>query len=141
MYSLYVSAFALAFALNLVWENAHMHLYKNFNGDSSPLSRFLRSLYDSFMDAVLILSLFLVPAMLLHLPKEWPFAAGLEEHVLLAALGGVVATIVEWRALRTGRWQYTEKMPLVPILKVGLSPLVQLMVLPSAIASLTRLLV
>ena len=141
MYSLYVTAFVLAFALNIVWENAHMPLYKNFNGDGSPLSRFLRSLYDSFMDAVLILSLFLFPALLLHLPWEWPFTAGLTEHVLLGLLGGVVAAVIEWRALATGRWQYTDKMPLVPILKVGLSPLVQLMVLPSAIASLAALLV
>lgn len=141
MYSLYVTAFAIAFALNIVWENAHMSLYKNFNGDGSPLSRFLRSLYDSFMDAVLILSLFLLPALLLHLSLEWPFAAGFTEHVLLALLGGVVATVIEWRALATGRWQYTDKMPLVPILKVGLSPLIQLMILPSAIALLTALLV
>lgn len=141
MCSLYLTAFALAFALDLVWENAHMPLYKNFTGDSSPVSRFLRSLYDSFMDAVLILSLFLVPALLLDLPMEWPFGARLVEHVILGVLGGVVATIIEWRALKTGRWQYSEKMPLVPILKVGLSPLVQLMVLPSAIASLTPLLV
>lgn len=118
-----------------------MPLYKNFNGDRSPLSRFLRSLYDSFMDAVLILSLFLFPALLLSLPLEWPFTAGLSAHVLLGLLGGLVATVIEWRALATGRWQYTDKMPLVPIVKVGLSPLVQLMVLPSAIASLSALLV
>lgn len=141
MYTLYTAAFLIAFVTNLFWENAHMPLYKNFNGDRSRLSRFLRSLYDSFMDSVLIMSLYLGPALLLSLPADWPFAAGLLQQTLLALLGGVVAAWIEWRALKTGRWQYTDKMPVVPVLNVGFSPLVQLMVLPSVTAFLSTLFV
>lgn len=141
MYSLYVTAFAIAFALNLVWENAHMPLYKNFSGDSSPLSRFLRSLYDSFMDGVTILSLYAALSVVLQLKLTWPFHASFIQHAVLAFTSGALATVIERRALRTGRWQYTDRMPIVPCLRVGLSPLVQLMILPSLVAVIANWLV
>lgn len=141
MFILYFTAFAVAFALNLVWENAHMPLYKNFSGDSSSMSRFLRSLYDSFMDGLTILSLYVALALVLQLRLTWPFDAGFFQHALLAVLGAALATVIERRALKTGRWQYTERMPIVPYLQVGLSPLVQLMLLPSLVALVTHWLV
>lgn len=137
MLTLYFTAFAVAFALNLVWENAHMPLYKNFNGDSSSLSRFLRSLYDSFMDGITILSLYAALALVLHLRLTWPFEANTFQHALLAVVSGVVATAIERRALKTGRWQYTDRMPIVPYLRIGLSPLAQMMLLPSLVAIIT----
>lgn len=141
MNPVYLTAFAVAFALNLVWENAHMPLYKNFSGDSSPLARFLRSLYDSFMDAVTILSLYAVLSVVLQLKLTWPFHASFVQHTLLVFASGALATVIERRALKTGRWQYTERMPIVPYLRVGLSPLVQLMILPSLVAVIANWLV
>lgn len=141
MNPVYLTAFAVAFALNLVWENAHMPLYKNFSGDRSPLARFSRSLYDSFMDAVTILSLYAVLSVVLHLNLTWPFHASFVQHTLLAFSSGALATLIERRALRTGRWQYTDCMPIVPYLRVGLSPLVQLMILPSLVAVIANWLV
>lgn len=141
MYAHYLAAFAVAFALNLVWENAHMPLYKNFTGDGSPLSRFLRSLYDSFMDGVTILAIYVALAVVLQLGLRWPFEASFFQHLILIFAGGAVATVVERQALRAGRWQYTERMPIVPILRVGLSPLLQLMIIPSIVALATRWLV
>jgi hypothetical protein len=44
-------------------------------------------------------------------------------------LGGLFATALEWKFLSSGRWSYSERMPIVPILGVGLWPLVQLMLL------------
>lgn len=42
---------------------------------------------------------------------------------------------VEWRALAVARWSYTESMPVVPLLSVGLWPLLPLTLLvPAAIA-------
>lgn len=44
-------------------------------------------------------------------------------------LGGLFATALEWKFLGSGRWSYNERMPIVPILGVGLWPLMQLMLL------------
>jgi hypothetical protein len=45
-------------------------------------------------------------------------------------LGLVYATLVEHAALATGRWSYTERMPVVTILGAGLWPLLQMTLLP-----------
>jgi len=135
---MYLTAFAVALALNPVWGNAHMPLYKNIDEDSSTLSRFVRALYDSFMDAVLVLLLYLVPALDFQVSFAWFFQSGfIQPSCMLGSLGGVVATLVEWKALKTGRWQYTDKMPIVPFVGAGLSPFVQLMILPSLVALIT----
>lgn len=36
---------------------------------------------------------------------------------------------MEWRALATGRWSYTDGMPILPVLGVGLWPVLQLTLL------------
>jgi hypothetical protein len=49
-----------------------------------------------------------------------------------AVLGGLVATALECRFLASGRWSYNERMPVVPILGVGLWPLLRLTLLVPA---------
>ena len=54
---------------------------------------------------------------------RWPvFAAA-------AFLGAVCAVVFERLALAAGRWSYTDRMPIVPVLGVGLWPLLQLTLL------------
>lgn len=49
--------------------------------------------------------------------------------MLLAGL--VIGVSVEWLAVFIGnRWEYTARMPLVPLLGVGLAPVAQMFVLP-----------
>lgn len=49
---------------------------------------------------------------------------------LTAVLGAMTATIIEWHALRTGRWTYNSLMPLIPWLGVGLYPVLQMAIVP-----------
>lgn len=51
----------------------------------------------------------------------------------VAGLGLALSLAIEWRALATGRWSYTAAMPIVPILQVGLLPVLQLILLPAPI--------
>jgi len=138
MYASYIAAFAIAFVLNVVWENAHMPLYKNFSGASSSLQRFIRSLSDSFKDSLIILTFYAIPGLAIMTSMQWPWHASLYQHFLLMFLGAVLAITVELHAVKTGRWQYTDRMPLIPGLNVGLSPLLQMMLLPSTTAILTN---
>jgi len=51
----------------------------------------------------------------------------------LAAAGAVSATFVEWRALSTGRWTYTSLMPRLPVVLVGLWPVLQMTIIPACV--------
>jgi hypothetical protein len=51
----------------------------------------------------------------------------------------VLAVIVEWNALyRTGAWAYNDRMIMVPILGVGLLPVLQMITMPPATAVLVQ---
>lgn len=55
-------------------------------------------------------------------------------YLFAAAFGALCAVAFEQFAFRFGLWNYSELMPVAPILKIGLLPLMQLMLLvPSAI--------
>ena len=53
---------------------------------------------------------------------------------------GVLVTIAfEWYAVYwAGRWSYSDLMPIVPLLRVGLAPLAQWIVLPLAVLFFLR---
>jgi hypothetical protein len=48
------------------------------------------------------------------------------ESWIIVPIGVLIAIIIELYAVRTGRWAYNEYMPLIPILSVGFTPLIQL---------------
>lgn len=50
--------------------------------------------------------------------------------MIVGALGAIAA---EMRQVSSGNWAYDESMPLLPIVDVGLAPLLQFMLLPALI--------
>lgn len=74
----------------------------------------------SLFDAILI-TLILVPFVYLNSFKNKAW--------LIVIIGIVVAVFNEWYGLGTGRWMYNSLMPVLPIIKVGLTPTFQLGVL------------
>ncbi len=48
---------------------------------------------------------------------------------LLIVVGILIAILNEWYGLSTGRWVYNSLMPIVPLIKVGITPTLQLGVL------------
>lgn len=106
--------FTAAFLLNWVWENAHAFLYIHYQGGQITQLILLRA---AFFDAIFITLLYLIFL-------KWKF---LQEKIWLALIiGFVVAVLLEWYALGTGRWAYSAMMPVIPVIKVGLTPGIQL---------------
>jgi hypothetical protein len=106
--------FVSAFLLNLVWENIHALLYDNYMG--REITRFIL-FRASLADAVMI-TLILLPFLFISVFKK---------HIWLIVLIGFVLSVgIEIWALNTARWSYNEYMPIVPILSVGLTPIIQL---------------
>ncbi len=67
--------------------------------------------------------------------KGWIWYESPSRYAIAAYLAtGVALTIaLEWHALHSARWSYSELMPIVPVLKVGAVPLLQWLVLPLAV--------
>ena len=112
----YTTVLAVLFGtfLNLIWEILHSPLYAfayggNFTGDKIALS----TLGDAIYIGVIIV--FVVPKLLKNRNK-W----------LVVPLGIAFAVLWEMLALKLGVWGYNSLMPVIPVLKVGLSPALQL---------------
>ena len=109
--------FISAFVLNLFWENLHSFLYNNYLGGKITEFILIRA---SLFDAILVTIMVLPFIYLFSLKnKSW----------LIIVIGIVVAIFNEWYGLSTGRWTYNSLMPIVPMIKVGLTPTFQLGVL------------
>ncbi len=111
-----------------------MPLYQDMPFDN--LRSWLLCFRASLGDGVIILAIWAL-GFLIFRERYW-FAPGPESSqggrgarwaVLLAA-GAIIAVAIEFHALGTDRWAYSSLMPLVPHAEVGLSPFVQLLLLP-----------
>lgn len=63
---------------------------------------------------------------------RWGMEGGWNVYASAVLLGALSAVAVEWVALGEGRWSYSARMPVVPGLRVGLWPLLQLSLLVPA---------
>lgn len=106
--------FVLAFLLNAIWEHLHAGFYQNYQGGLITETVLTRAaLFDaSFITLV-----------------SWGFLifSPLQKRLWLAFIVGLVFALgLELFALKTGRWAYNSLMPIIPIMKVGLSSTLQL---------------
>ena len=118
---------ALGFILNLVWENAQAPL---FNGYQNLIQHFMPCFWATIGDAVIILLLYEF-YVFWYKDRYWIKHMKVRQIVTLMIVGAVLVVFMEWGALASGRWSYTEYMPIVPIFDVGLLPVLQMMFLPA----------
>jgi hypothetical protein len=118
----------VAVPLNLAWEVAQMQVYAfPRQGVMADLVGCLvPSLGDGLMTLVISWS-----GWGLFRSAGWVLRPGVRGSLLAALVGFVLAVGVEWNALhRTGAWAYAPAMPLLPVIGVGLLPVVQMLLLP-----------
>ena len=121
------SASILAFSLNFAWEISQSFLYApHYNGVVELLEvHFLASLGDVAMVwAILSLTELLVEKFAKKRNKNW------QKIWLILSLGFLLSVSVEKYALSNGLWAYNFWMPVVPWLKVGLTPVLQMILIP-----------
>ena len=122
-----LAIYAAALGINYLWEMAQMPLYQNMPFDD--ISAYLICLRASFGDANITIIIFGI-GLLLFKSWYWPKKLTILKAAYLVVSGGVTAIGIELIALNRGSWTYTQLMPLIPVLRIGLVPLVQLMILP-----------
>lgn len=116
-----------AFALNWVWEMAQMRAYVEMAGRSWQ-ETVPRCTVATLGDVVLTLAVWGVAALAAG-RLRWGASGGWNVYAAAVLLGAVCAMSFEWFSLATGRWSYSSQMPVVPLLRVGLWPLLQLTLL------------
>jgi hypothetical protein len=116
---------------NLVWEVAHLPLYTLW-WESDFRENAFAAVHCTGGD-LLIATASLVLALLCFAERNWPDGSFLRVAAATVAFGVGYTVFSEWlnTAVR-GSWAYTDRMPVVPILGTGLSPLAQWLVIPLA---------
>jgi len=133
MKKMIINIIIFSIPINFVWEMAQMPLYKNmlWNLDTTFFC-----LAAGFGDAVMILIIFFSVALLLR-KISWLINLTLSKTILTLLIGFIIAVIVERIALADNMWSYSELMPIIPF-GVGLSPILQMLLLPLLVFNLTK---
>jgi hypothetical protein len=130
-----IHLFVSALPLNLTWEVAQIYAYE------FPETTLIQDVIGCFIptlgDGLMTLIIFWI-GLTVFRDSKWILAPGVKGYVLMLAVGLLLAVIVEWNAFRTGAWGYNEQMITIPILGVGLLPILQMLLLPPATAVLVQ---
>ncbi len=128
--------FLVAVPLNLAWEVAQIRAYA-FPAEGI-MADLIGCLVPSLGDGLMTLAIYW-SGWAVFRDAAWGLRPGLSGYLLMAAVGVVLAVGVEWNALyRTGAWAYAPGMPLVPVVGVGLLPVLQMVLLPPLTFRLVR---
>ncbi len=115
----------ISFLLHIVWENLQAPLYAGY---VSFGQHFWLCLYGTAGDVVITIVVFLLIALLKE-DMDWIRSGTARDLFALAIIGFFVAVWIEHRALLFGTWNYAAAMPIIPYLKVGLTPILQMIIL------------
>ena len=116
----------LSFLLNFAWELFQVPLY-------------IPSLYSlehvafcalaSLADVIMVLLLYFGFALIFK-NFLWIQHLNWKLIVIVILTGGAGAVLAEIRHLSLGTWAYSHSMPIIPLINVGISPVLQFMILP-----------
>lgn len=118
-------------AANLIWEVLHLPLYTLWaEGGIKDLA--FAAVHCTGGDILIALSSLML-ALFLVGDSNWP-SRNFGRIVILAVLFGLAYTLFsEWLNVAVRQsWAYADGMPVLPVLKVGLSPVLQWIVIPIA---------
>lgn len=120
----------IAVILNYPWERAQSVLYRAEDGSVIP---WWHCMLASLGDGLLVLLMFWAGRVVLGHPA-WFEYPGLRGYIFMAVTGLAMIIPIEWILMnRVEWWSYTADMYLVPGLAVGVSPVMQMLLLPPLI--------
>jgi hypothetical protein len=120
-----ILVFVLAFTLNWAWEISQSVLYLYYNG--GPLTAFIL-FRAAIADAVMILILIVIAQKIT-----------INKSLFIVLTGLVLAIAIEIWALQVSHWEYNALMPIIPIINVGLTPTIQLVITGYIVQKIVRL--
>lgn len=125
-----------SFVLHFFWESLHVQLYIGYQSWSGDIPVVLLA---TIGDVLYTLGAFALVSGFKG-DVEWISNARWQDYFMLVTLGFLIALFVEYKGLALHRWQYVPDMPLIPLLHVGLSPIIQMaLLLPLTIWIVSRM--
>lgn len=122
----------VGFLLNFAWEMAQLPAYMAGNGEPYRMG-FLESALHCFVPTlgdIVVVGLTFLLGWAIHARPDWIRALDWRDSLLVSLTLVLLAIIIEMVAVdRLGRWQYSDLMPIVPLVQVGLLPTIQLALL------------
>lgn len=135
-----IAYFASSFFLHLIWENGQIPLFEI--SDAPFWDTFMMCLWATATgDMLFMLTLYLTVA-LIHRSVWWAcdrlaYSAP-ATWVVPVIIGVLLAVSFELWAVHTiNRWVYSS-MPIIPVIKVGLTPVLQMILIPLAATGCAR---
>ncbi len=126
-----ILVFIVAVLLNYLWELAQAPLYVGLEDYNAGVlwHCFVASLGDGIMVLLIVAAGWFTLRQ-----SDWFLRPGVRGYLVIITAGLVLAVLVEWVAVHVlNRWEYTENMPKLPGLDIGLVPIAQMLVLPPLI--------
>ena len=128
------AVFSIGVLVNYIWELAQAPLFEGLTPGNVWWHCFVASLGDG-----VILLVILVIGWCVLRRIDWFMKPGVSGYTVMAVSGLLIAVLIEWVAVHVvQRWSYTDAMPLLPVVDIGVVPLAQMLLLPPLIFRLAR---
>lgn len=85
--------------------------------------------FASISDAVIVVSILAIGRLFFG-RFNWPDKLNTARVLFLGISGALIAICIEVLALKSGKWAYSHLMLMLPIINVGVLPILQMMLLP-----------
>jgi hypothetical protein len=119
----------LSYLLNLIWELLHIPLYES---SVLPNNHMILCMLASLADVIMVLVLYFGSAIVYKDPL-WVKTLSRTRVLITMMVGGMGAILSETRHIAAGNWAYAGSMPILPIVGVGLTPVLQFIIMPALI--------
>lgn len=126
-----------AFLLNYPWEFLQVPLFRGMA--AAPHWEAIKVCSSATLGDVVIAVLAFWAVAAAAGSRHWILHPSAVQVAGFVAIGLAVTLVLEWLATGPlGRWEYAEAMPIVPLLGVGLAPVLQWILLPPLVAWFVR---
>lgn len=131
-----LSIFFLSFFLNFFWEVVQTYFYTIRD---SPFSAMLYGwIHCTLGDVIITIGSFWLVSILSR-NRRWFLRLNRLSFIGFIIVGVVYTLFSEWLNVHIFRsWGYNESMPIIPYIKVGLTPFLQWIIVPPAVILLVR---
>jgi hypothetical protein len=120
-----------ALLLNLPWELLQAPLFEGMA--DAPHSTVIRACLQATLGDAVIMMLAHAAVAAITRRRHWVLAPSWRDLAVFSAVGVAITAVIEWLATRghwAQTWVYSSAMPVIPGLEIGLSPLLQWVILP-----------
>lgn len=128
---------SLGFVFNLIWEGMHSPLY-NIWVKGSPID-IVKALLHCTLGDVLIIIISFWTVSLIFKSRDWILQKSVSGGFVFIAIGVIYTAFSEYHNVyQVENWVYRDIMPTVPPWEIGVTPLVQWVVVPIMVMMVTR---